>query len=82
MSKKNKLKRGELNQFKCESTLNVTRVTDLMGPPHHKVGEDINPYNRSQEGDHKKFLGLLEEKKQKHGVGLCVIKQPVFKMCI
>lgn len=33
-----------------------------MGPPHHEVGEDSNPHNRAQEGDHKEFLGFLLDK--------------------
>lgn len=33
-----------------------------MGPPHKKVREDSNPYNRGQEGDHKEFSGFLEGK--------------------
>lgn len=42
--------------------LNVTTTADLMGPPHNKVGEDSNPQNRAQEGDHKEFSGFLQDR--------------------
>lgn len=43
-------------------SVNVTTVTDLMGPPHHEVGEDSNPHNRAQEGARKEFSGFLLDK--------------------
>lgn len=36
-----------------------TTITNLMSPPHHEVGENSNPHNRAQEGEHKKFSGFL-----------------------
>lgn len=36
---------------------------DLMGPPHHEVGEDRNPHNRTQKGGHKEFSGFLFDEK-------------------
>lgn len=36
-----------------------TRIADLMGPPHHKVREDSDPQNGTQEGERKEFSGFL-----------------------
>lgn len=40
----------------------ASKVTDLMGPPHHEVREDSNPQNRAQEGENKEFSGFLKDK--------------------
>lgn len=34
-------------------------TADLMGPPHHKVGEDSDPHNGAQEGNRKELSGFL-----------------------
>lgn len=49
----------ETRQRLSNTTSNVTLETDLMGPPHHEVGEKRNPQNRAQEGEGKEFSGFL-----------------------
>lgn len=42
--------------------LNFMTLTDPKGPPHHEVGDDSNPQDRAQEGDHTEFSGFLLRK--------------------
>lgn len=35
----------------CSGATYENTVTDPMRPPQHEIGEDVNPYNTSQESD-------------------------------
>lgn len=49
-------------------------VADLMCPPHHEVGEDSDPQNRTKEGDHEELPGFLQQRRR--NVKPCSTKPP------